>query len=57
MPLLGWVVLCVAGNAINIPLFEESGLEERFGDDFRRYKANMPRRIPRLKPWANANHM
>ena len=56
LPLLGWAMLFIAANAIYIPLFEEPGLEERFGDDFRRYKANVPRWIPRLKPWENANH-
>ncbi len=38
-------------NAIYFPLVEETGLERRFGDDYRRYKANVPRWIPRLTPW------
>ncbi len=33
------------------PTLEEPGLEERFGEDYRRYKANVPRWIPRLTPW------
>ena len=30
---------------------EEPGLERRFGEDYRLYKANVPRWIPSLKPW------
>jgi protein-S-isoprenylcysteine O-methyltransferase Ste14 len=30
--------------------FEEPGLEKRFGDDYRQYKAAVPRWVPRLKP-------
>jgi protein-S-isoprenylcysteine O-methyltransferase Ste14 len=38
-------------NAVYIPLFEEPGLVDRFGDDYRRYCANVPRFWPRLRPW------
>ena len=31
--------------------FEEPELEQRFGEDYRRYKAHVPRWIPRIKPW------
>ena len=34
---------------------EEPGLIKRFGDDYIEYKKNVPRWIPRLKPW-NKNH-
>ena len=30
---------------------EEPGLQRRFGDDYRRYKANVPRWVPRATPW------
>ena len=30
---------------------EEPRLEQRFGDSYRRYKANVPGWIPRLRPW------
>lgn len=49
--LLGWFgVFCLA-NLIYIPLWEEPGLERRFGDDYLLYKKNVPRWIPRWKPW------
>jgi protein-S-isoprenylcysteine O-methyltransferase Ste14 len=34
-----------------IPLSEERGLENRFGQDYREYRRNVPRWIPRLTPW------
>lgn len=50
-PLLGWLVMFFLANAIYFPLSEEKDLERRFGEDYRRYKANVPRWIPRLRPW------
>lgn len=49
--LLGWFCIFVAVNMIVIPLAEEPGLAKRFGDDYRLYKQNVPRWIPRMKPW------
>ena len=49
--LAGWCALFFAVNAVYIPLAEEPGLERRFGEDYRRYKANVPRWLPRLRPW------
>ncbi|MEW5718671.1 MAG: hypothetical protein AB1817_08610 [Chloroflexota bacterium] len=34
-----------------IPLVEERGLEKRFGEEYRIYKQNVPRWIPRAKAW------
>jgi len=51
LPLFIWFNIFVVLNAIYIPLFEESGLEKRFGGDYSRYKENVPRWIPRLTPW------
>jgi protein-S-isoprenylcysteine O-methyltransferase Ste14 len=34
-----------------IPLSEERGLERRFGQAYRNYKAHVPRWIPRWTPW------
>jgi protein-S-isoprenylcysteine O-methyltransferase Ste14 len=41
----------IAINHVYFVLSEEPGLEARFGDAYRRYKANVPRWIPTLKPW------
>jgi len=30
---------------------EEAGLATRFGDDYLRYRENVPRWIPRWRPW------
>ena len=51
LPVLGWAVIFAAANALYIPLVEEPGLEQRFGEDFRRYKANVPPWLPRITPW------
>ena len=49
--LAGWMLVFFAGNALYFPLVEERALERRFGDDYRIYKANVPRWIPRPRPW------
>src|SRR5215813_7983567 len=46
-----WALLFFAVNNTYFILSEEPGLERRLGDSFRRYKANVPRWIPRSKPW------
>jgi protein-S-isoprenylcysteine O-methyltransferase Ste14 len=51
LPLLGWFAVFVVVNAAYIPLFEEPGLVRRFGDDYLAYQQNVPRWIPRLRPW------
>jgi protein-S-isoprenylcysteine O-methyltransferase Ste14 len=50
-PLAVWLVIFFIGNAIYFPLFEEPALRERFGDQYRLYAANVPRWLPRLRPW------
>jgi Kef-type K+ transport system membrane component KefB len=49
--LLGWFGLFVLVNMLYIPLGEEPGLAKRFGEDYLVYKQNVPRWIPRLRPW------
>jgi len=39
-------------NHIYFIYSEEPGLTKRFGDEYLTYKRNVPRWIPRLKPWA-----
>ena len=51
LPLLGWAVIFAAANALYMPLVEEPGLERRFGEDYRRYRANVPPWVPRLTAW------
>ena len=49
--LAAWMAFFFAVTAVYFPLIEENGLERRFGDDYRQYKANVRRWIPRLTPW------
>src|SRR5215218_7602502 len=49
--LLFWFGFVLLLNMIYLPLVEEPGLEQRFGADYLRYKQNVPRWIPRLRPW------
>jgi protein-S-isoprenylcysteine O-methyltransferase Ste14 len=51
LPLFIWFVVFVIGNAIYIPVAEEPGLVKRFGDDYLAYQRNVPRWIPRVRPW------
>jgi protein-S-isoprenylcysteine O-methyltransferase Ste14 len=41
-----------AVNATYIPLVEEPGLVDRFGDEYRAYSRHVPRWIPRVRPWS-----
>ena len=50
-PLVAWLVFFFAANCVYFPLVEEKGLERRFGDAYRTYKANVPRWLPRFTPW------
>ena len=50
-PIATWMILFFVGNAIYFPLVEEKGLEKKFGDEYLKYKARVPRWIPRLRPW------
>jgi len=49
--ILAWAGLFLAINFAYFLLAEEPGLERRFGDDYRAYKLNVPRWIPRRTPW------
>jgi protein-S-isoprenylcysteine O-methyltransferase Ste14 len=51
LPLLVWFLCFFALNQLYIPLFEEPGLERRFGEDYRLYKRHVPRWIPLLRGW------
>jgi len=47
-----WAAAFLAINHLYFVLSEEPGLERRFGQEYRTYKAEVPRWIPRLRPWA-----
>jgi protein-S-isoprenylcysteine O-methyltransferase Ste14 len=49
--LLIWAGAFLAVNAVYMPLSEEPGLRRRFGEDYETYAANVPRWVPRLKPY------
>lgn len=51
LSLFGWFVAFFAINSVTMPLIEEPALEDRFGNDYVAYKSNVPRWIPRLRPW------
>jgi len=50
-PVLILLALFAATNTIYMPLVEEPGLRRRFGADYEVYRANVPRWLPRLRPW------
>ena len=47
-----WACVFVFINHIYFVLSEEPGLERRFGENYRIYKANVPRWVPRIWPWS-----
>jgi protein-S-isoprenylcysteine O-methyltransferase Ste14 len=49
--LSAYLVIFVLVNHLNFVLVEEPGLEKRFGEPYRLYKANVPRWLPRRRPW------
>lgn len=53
-PIAVWMMVFFVGNAVYFPLIEEKGLENRFGNDYREYQAQVPRWIPRISPWKRA---
>ncbi len=46
-----WAGIFILINHIYFIFSEEPGLEKRFGESYVSYKANVPRWIPRLRPW------
>ncbi len=51
MPIFVWAVLVFVINTVYFIFSEEPGLEKRFGEEYRKYKRNVPRWLPRLNPW------
>jgi protein-S-isoprenylcysteine O-methyltransferase Ste14 len=50
-PLLVWPALFFAVNYAGFRFYEEPGLERRFGEEYRTYKRNVPRWLPRRTPF------
>ncbi|HEY8502342.1 MAG TPA: isoprenylcysteine carboxylmethyltransferase family protein [Solirubrobacterales bacterium] len=48
VPLLIWCAAFFLLNHAFFLLYEEPGLERRFGDEYRAYKASVPRWLPRI---------
>jgi len=48
---LAWGLAFFAVNAVWFPVVEEPGLVRRFGADYDAYRRNVPRWLPRSKPW------
>lgn len=46
-----WALCFFVINNIFFLIYEEPNLEKKFGDEYREYKKNVPRWIPRLKPF------
>jgi protein-S-isoprenylcysteine O-methyltransferase Ste14 len=53
-PLLIWFVTFFAVNYAVFCLYEEPGLERRFGEEYRTFKRNVPRWLPRRTAWISA---
>jgi protein-S-isoprenylcysteine O-methyltransferase Ste14 len=51
LPVLVWALGFAAVNMIYIPLKEEPGLRQRFGDEYLEYARHVPRWLPRRTPW------
>jgi protein-S-isoprenylcysteine O-methyltransferase Ste14 len=50
-PLLLWFGFFFLLNYAGFRFYEEPGLERRFGEEYRTYKRNVPRWLPRRTPW------
>ena len=48
---LSWALIFLLVNAVYIPLLEEPQLRRRFGASYDEYCDNVPRLVPRLRPW------
>jgi protein-S-isoprenylcysteine O-methyltransferase Ste14 len=50
-PHLAWALVFLGINGVYIPLLEEPGLNQRFGEAYRKYCQHVPRLLPRGRPW------
>ena len=49
--ILAWALVFFLMNTLYFVVSEEPGLERRFGEEYREYRRNVPRWLPRLRPW------
>jgi len=54
--IFSWLIVFFICNNIYFTLSEEPGLIKRFGEDYLEYKSNVPRWIPKMKPWGQNNN-
>lgn len=54
VPLAVWCALFFAINYVGFHIYEEPDLERRFGDEYPAYKRNVPRWVPRRRPWVES---
>ena len=50
-PILIWAAVFAAVNHVFFLAYEEPAVERRFGEEYRLYRANVPRWIPRRTAW------
>ena len=50
-PVATWLAIFITANLLYIPRVEEPGLVKRFGEDYVRYKGNVPRWLPSWRGW------
>ncbi len=48
LALLAWAAVTAIGFHLVVVLYEEPGLRDRFGKEYERYLADVPRWLPRL---------
>jgi len=51
LPMLVYACVFVLANTIYFPCSEEPALVKRYGDEYQRYLDNVPRWLPRTKPY------
>jgi protein-S-isoprenylcysteine O-methyltransferase Ste14 len=52
--LLAYAALLGAAFALFVRFYEEPKMRATYGDEYERFRANVPGWIPRLRPWRGA---